>query len=98
MGQDILNSFYLTLIQGFVVMGLGFAAMSIGRTVSVGLVAVAIWVCLQVMLSKQIPAINIAYSLTGQVPAWAEMTPIMIRCALISIFCWGMGQAWLRPR
>ena len=92
------NLFTLTLLQGYAVMGIGFLALCATRKVSMGLVLVAAFVCLQLMLYRDLPQLNFIYSLTGMAPEGYVLDVLVPRCLAIGTFGWGIGQLWLRPR
>ncbi len=79
-------------------MGVGFLALCATRKVSMGLVLVAAFVCLQLMLYRDLPQLNFIYSLTGMAPAGYVLDVLVPRCLAIGTFGWGIGQLWLRPR
>ena len=92
------NLLMLTLLQGYAVMGFAFLAACVTRKMSMGLIVLAAFVCIQIMVSRDMPQFNFIYSLTGNPPDVFVLNTLSLRCLAIGSFGWGIGQVWLRPR
>lgn len=88
---------FLTLVQSFAVMAVGFFGVALTRRVSGGLILLIAFVGIQITLGREFSIFNWIYVLSGRYPATYQILPIGVCGFLIGIFGWGVGQIWIRP-
>ena len=62
-----------------------------------GLIVLAAFVGIQLILGREYPVLNWIYNFSGYAVNPMQKSNILSACALIGLASWSLGQLWVRP-
>lgn len=94
---SIMDIFTVTLAQCFAVMGVAFFGVCVSKRTDGGLIVLAAFVGIQLILGREYPVLNWIYNFSGYAVNPMQKSNILSACALIGLASWSLGQLWVRP-